>query len=146
MEGERLNHGIEHGDTGNAQGPAAILENGAHGVVDDGEEDHPGLGVDGRENLLELTLGPDHRPQVLDPFHPLELDEAGTRDVTEGLTGRVGDEMEMKLVNRHVLGQMNSGDKDDIIHSRRHPPQLSRNNPPFDQQWDKTYHGPEKRV
>jgi hypothetical protein len=76
----RLEHGIEDGDAGHAQARAGFDEPRAYARVDEGEEDHPAIRRDALRDLVDLALGPDHRPDMLDRLAGVELHEAGAGD------------------------------------------------------------------
>ena len=72
------------------------MQEGLELRVDESEHHHTGLGFDMGENPLQLTLGADQRPQVLDRIHALELRRRRARYGDAGLAGGVRDQMQMK--------------------------------------------------
>src|SRR6201999_1295901 len=68
----------------------------AQRLVDQGIEDEAGIGLDAGDDPLDLALGANHRPNMLDRLCALELHQTGARHRMDGVAGRIGDEVEMK--------------------------------------------------
>src|SRR6266513_3817905 len=94
--GERADHGIEHRDRLDLQLPAAFLQGLAQRVVDEREQDEPGIGLDPGDDPLDLTARPYHAPDMLDRLRIVELHEAGARHRMHCLAGRIRDEVKVK--------------------------------------------------
>src|SRR5216684_4782146 len=96
MAGESADHRIEHRNDEDAETAAAVLKRAAQRLIDQGEEDNAGVGLDPGDDAVDLRLGAHHRPDMLDRLGILELNEAGARDRVNGVPRRVRHEMKVK--------------------------------------------------
>src|SRR5262249_7885004 len=94
--GKRADDGIEHGNSGHLQAATALDQRLTQGLVDKRIEDDAGMGGDRSNDALDLALGANHRPDMLDRLGAFELHPAGPRHRVNGIAGSIRDQMEMK--------------------------------------------------
>ena len=82
-------------NTRNLQFPAAILQRPPQTVADQGKHHDPWIVGDVDEDLLDLTRRAHQGPVVLFRFDAFELRQTGARDAMDGLTGCIGNEVQM---------------------------------------------------
>ena len=93
---KRRDHRVEDGNRRDLQPPAALLQQLAQRVANEREQDDPRIGLDAGDHPFDLPAGADHGPHMFDGLHILELYETGSGNRVNGLSGRIGNEVEVK--------------------------------------------------
>ena len=93
---QRLEHAVERRHVRQPGHAAACLQRLANLRIHQRVDDQPRPLQHLRQHAIEMPGGADHRPEMLDRLHPVELRDAGLGDRLQRLAGRIRKEMEVK--------------------------------------------------
>ena len=78
------------------------LQIGPQGFVHQGGQNRTRLRFDPLQNGLKLKAGADETPPMIVDLYVFELHRGGPRDGVQGLSGCIGDKVEVEAVRGHV--------------------------------------------
>ena len=97
IAGNCVNNRVEQRHIGHADLPAGSLQSVAQGVVDHRAQHQARMGRNTVDHPFHLNAAAHQHPKVLGRLDAFELHQAGARNTTDSVAGRIGYQMQVKL-------------------------------------------------